>query len=113
MDITFDIKEINVKIVEDKKEETIEDENILLEDRLKKHNEMTRRVKMICLNEMKKNILIPIYSLSDEEKKILQQKMWEYNDVDEKEIIDKFNAICVKELFNDKIDYSTLPIYNI
>jgi hypothetical protein len=74
--------------------------------------EMIQRVKTIALYKMKKNVMMNTFDLTVRERDELQAKMWEYNEVNHKDIIDEFNKIVEDEIFNNKdIDVSKLPIY--
>lgn len=74
--------------------------------------EMVQRVKCLCLDKMGKSILINTNDLSIKDRKQLQKLMWEYNDIEHKDIITEFNEKMSDMLEDVKnIDYSKLPIY--
>ena len=76
--------------------------------------EMLQRVKCLALNKMGKNIFTNTNDLSIKDRQKLQNLMWEYNDIDHKEIIKEFNNEFSSLLDDVKnIDYSKLPVYNI
>ena len=73
---------------------------------------MVQRVKCLCLDKMGKSILINTNDLSIKDRKQLQKLMWEYNDIEHKDIITEFNEKMSDMLEDVKnIDYSKLPIY--
>lgn len=89
-----------------------EQEKILKENEIKIYKrEMVQRVKCLCLNKMGKSIMINTLSLNKKDREKLQKLMWEYNDIDHKDIIKEFNEEFSEMLEDTNIDYSKLPIY--
>ena len=95
------------------KEKDEEQEKKLKENEEKIYRrEMVQRVKCLCLNKMNKSIFTNTNDLSIKVKKQLQKLMWDYNDLDHKDIITDFNdemSLLIDDVNN--IDYSKLPIY--
>lgn len=85
----------------------------MLNDEQKYRREMLQRVKCISLHIMGKNIMTDTTSLKPNDRNKLQSIMWSYNDVSHEKIIKEFNEIVSESLFDDDIDYSKLPVYNI
>ena len=75
--------------------------------------EMCQRVKCLCLLKMNKSIFTNTFNMKEKERKKLQELMWEYNNIDHKDIISEFND-KVGELLDDmeEKDYSKLPVYD-
>jgi len=73
--------------------------------------EMVQRVKCLCLLKMNKSIFTNTFEMKIKDRETLQKLMWEYNDIDHKDIIDEFNEkIC--DILDDKgFDNSKVPIY--
>jgi hypothetical protein len=93
-------EETNKKLEEDK-------------DRLYRR-EMIQRVKCLALHSMGKDIMTNTMSLSERERRRLQDIMYTYNDVPHDEIIKDFNELATEVIFdNSNIDISKLPIYQV
>jgi len=73
--------------------------------------EMVQRVKCLSLHKMNKSILTNTLSLTTKDRIELQNIMHTYNDIPHEIIIDNFNEIASKELFDYNLDYSNMPIY--
>ena len=82
-------------------------------DELKHYNrEMIQRVKCLALYKMGKSVLLNTYDMKPKDKKVLQELMWEYNDIDHKLIIQEFNDKIGDEIFGLENDMSKMPIYD-
>jgi len=73
--------------------------------------QMTKRVIMLCLNQMGLDVMTNTYSLSDKQRKALQNLMHNYDDIDPELIKLEFNAMVNDEIFNGKRDLSKVPIF--
>lgn len=73
--------------------------------------EMIQRVKCLCLLKMNKSILTNTLSLKPKERENLQILMYEYNDIEHKDIIKEFNEKIGELIDDNEIDLSAVPIY--
>ena len=73
--------------------------------------EMIQRVKCLSLLKMNKSIFTNTYDMKPRDKKELQRLMYEYNDIDQSEIIKEFNDKIGEIMDNGEMDYSKVPIY--
>lgn len=113
MDITFCEKtEYNVKIIDDKIEEVIEDkEEVKPVDEMK---ELTKRVISLSLVKMNKAPLYNTHYLNDKDKQKLQGLMREYETYTPEQIKNEFNEMMVENVFNNpNVMMDKLPIYDI
>jgi hypothetical protein len=79
------------------------------ETELKHYKDKAMMLKMLCLDQMGKNVLSDVSSFSKRDKIKLQveiEKRW--NDTD---IIERFNELCIQTIFEDgKMDTENLPV---
>lgn len=102
--IETQLKEIELK---DKEIENLVNEN---KDKIYKR-EMIQRVKCLCLIKMGKSIFTNTLDMKIKERNKLQALMWEYNDIDHKDIIKEFNEKIGDYMDEEEIDFSRVPIY--
>jgi hypothetical protein len=72
--------------------------------------EMVQRVKCLCLLKMDRTILTNTNELNIKDKNKLQNLMWEYNDIDHKDIINEFNE-KISHILDSNNDTLSYPIY--
>ena len=110
--LTFEAQMRKIKEQEDKQKEIVKEKR---EKRgLEKTFliELTRKVIMLCLDKMNKDIMTNTYHLSDFEREKLRKLMAEYNGRDPDDITAEFNLLCKEKLFVDRKDYSNFPVYD-
>ena len=73
--------------------------------------QMTKRVIMLCLNQMGLDVMTSTYSLNAKQRTSLQKLMHNYDDIDPEIIKIEFNTMINEEIFNGTRDISKLPIY--
>lgn len=73
--------------------------------------QMTKRVIMLCLNQMGLDVMTSTYSLNAKQRTSLQKLMHNYDDIDPEIIKIEFNTMVNEEIFNETRDISKLPIY--
>ena len=73
--------------------------------------QMTKRVIMLCLNQMGLDVMTNTYSLNAKQRTSLQKLMHNYDDIDPEIIKIEFNTMINEEIFNGTRDISKLPIY--
>ena len=76
-----------------------------------KRIQMTKRVIMLCLNQMGLDVMTNTYSLSNKQRTSLQKLMHNYDDIDPDIIKIEFNTMINEEIFNGTRDITKLPIY--
>jgi len=127
MEITFNEVKSNITVVNDKTPDglpTIEKQlndikiadeelNTVNKEQTDKiyRREMIQRVKCLCLLKMNKSIYTNTLSLKPKERDNLQKLMYEYNDIEHKDIIKEFNEKICDAIDNNEIDLSKVPIY--
>jgi hypothetical protein len=80
------------------------------ETELKHYKDKAMMLKMLCLDQMNKNVLSDVSSFSKRDKIKLQveiEKRW--NDTD---ILERFNELCIQTIF-DNIDAESLPTITV
>ena len=73
--------------------------------------QMTKRVIMLCLNQMGLDVMTSTYSLNAKQRTSLQKLMHNYDDIDPEIIKIEFNTMVNEEIFNGTRDITKLPIY--
>lgn len=73
--------------------------------------QMTKRVIMLCLNQMGLDVMTSTYSLNAKQRSSLQKLMRNYDDIDPDIIKIEFNTMVNEEIFNGTRDITKLPIY--
>lgn len=79
------------------------------ETELKHYKDKAMMLKMLCLDQMGKNVLSDVSSFSKRDKVKLQveiEKRWE-----DKDIVERFNELCIQTIFEDgKMETEKLPV---
>ena len=79
------------------------------ETELKHYKDRALMLKMLCLDQMNKNVMSDVSTFSKRDKIKLQveiERHWE-----DKDIVERFNELCVQTIFEDgKMDIESLPV---
>ena len=84
------------------------------EDELIKMKEKTTKVKIIALNKLGKSPLMnPKYLKNKERTKLIYDIKYYLDSKTDVEIDLEFNEICIDEIFDNKCDINSYPIYDL
>ena len=78
------------------------------EEDLQHYKDKTLMLKMLCLEDMGHNPMTDVSSLNKRLKvKLLVdiEKRW-----DDTDVLEKFNELCIQTIFDEKYDYTKLPV---
>ena len=109
-DMLKDSKSATQLLEEEKTEKPIE---LNEEEKLKvERRDYITRVKVISLSRMGKHPLANGSLLSKTDKKKLIETMEKVMLLTDGQIEREFNDVCIEKIFDEKVDYSTFPVYD-